>query len=227
MGEFENGSGVKGGYHIFDCPQVGLLGRTDGNAWEILELLFTDVETRGERLGYKKAVNKYEKIFQTVESEYHWTKKVLEAYISDEDSCLKILNVWLEMLKTEEEELKEQIGKMEREFSEKCHVSIGDLKALFSDRTGSVDGSYQADVLGMMYCCYKVKKFREAKRRGYTRAKELYVRKIDGMKEELEKLQEKGDGEIRELVRQMRELLDKIWDERIRVAELKNLCSEK
>lgn len=219
---FENGFDGDGAKSLFGRPLVSIPGR-EKNVLEIAEMFFADVEAKGEQQGYEKAVKKYEKIFQDLENEYQWTEKVLEAYISGYDARLEVLAVWLEMLKREEEELKKQIGR--REVLEKNYVPFGDGEVLFSDRDGCVV-PYPVSVLGTMCRCYKEWKFREAEQRGYVKARELHLEKINGMRKKLVELQEKGDGEIQELIQQMGEVLDKIVKERVRVAELRNLCRE-
>lgn len=219
---FEYGFDGDGAKSLFGRPLVSITGR-EKNVLEIAEIILEDVEAKGEQQGYEKAARKYEKFFQDLENEYQWTKKVLEAYISGYNARLEVLDVWLEMLKKEEEELKKQIDR--REVLEKNYVPFGDGGVLFSDRDGCVV-PYPVSVLGTMCCCYKEWKFREAERRGYVRAKELYLEKINGMRQKLDELLEKGDGEIQELIRQMREVLDEIMAERIRVAELAVYCGE-
>lgn len=213
---FEYGFHGDGAKSLFGRPLVSIPGR-EKNVLEIAEIILEDVEAKGEQQGYEKAARKYEKFFQDLENEYQWTKKVLESYISGYDARLEVLAVWLEMLKKEEEELKKQIGR--REVLEKNYVPFGDGEVLFSDRDGCVV-PYSVSVLGTMCRCYKEWKFREAERRGYVRAKELYVEKINEMGKKLEELQEKGDGEIQELIQQMREVLDEI------MAELAVYCGE-
>ena len=70
---------------------------------------------------------------------------------------------------------------------------------------------------------FKEKKLRQAEQRGYAEAKELYEEKIQKLKDELCRLKEKGDSEIKNLLNQISQILDAIAEEEMKIAELKIL----
>lgn len=187
-----------------------------------VDMLFTDVETEGKKQGYTRAAAEYEKAFRAIEGEYNAAKKLIEYQKNMYDSQSDALIEKLEALERQKENLKKQVEQKAESVSAKYDIPISQVQGSLASGTLIVGGPATVDVLGMIYK-HKERKLREAERRGYLEAKELYETKIAKLKSDLAALKSKGSADVKKLLALIDEILDAIAEEQMKIAELKIL----
>ncbi len=187
---------------------------------EKIEMLFTDVETEGKKQGYARAAKEYEAAYREIEREFKETKELIEnqknAY---GDQAYQFIER-LEALEKQKEALQKQINSKINDISKKYNIPAGEIREPMA--TGAAIGLATIGIFGMIYS-YKEKKLRQAEQRGYAEAKELYETKIQKLKDELHRLKENGNSEIKTLLNQISQILNAIAEEEMQIAELKIL----
>lgn len=225
MGLFGNGGGLFksefpiGPGEIFEPSSKS---RSNPGIGEKIEMLFTDVETEGKKRGYDRASREYAEAYRKIEKEFSETMNLIENQKNTYGRQAYQFIEHLEELEKEREYLKNLINSKVKDVSKKYHISESKIMDSVSSGTLLYDGPGRIGLLDIIYS-YKEKKLREAEQRGYAEAKELYESKIQNLKDELKRLKEKGDSEIRTLLHQISQILDAIAEEEMKIAELKIL----
>lgn len=186
-----------------------------------VKMLRTDVETEGKKKGFARAADEYAKVFRTIEREYQQTRELLASQKSAYDAQAEAFIAKLEALERKKAQLEKQVQQKSRDVSEKYDIPVSQVQSSLA-AGNFLSGSATIDILGILYR-HKEKKLREAERRGYLEAKELYEAKIDSLKAELEELRIRGSADMMKMVAMIRELLDAIAEEEMKIAELKIL----
>lgn len=224
MGIFNN-RGILNGLFDFDITPV----EKEPSIIDKVEMLFTDVEEEGRKRrkrGYSRAAEEYGKVFRSIESEYKQAKELIESQKNMYDMQSDALIEKLEALEKQKRRLENQVEQKTKAVSEKYDISVSQVKEGLNSSTGLIAsepwGSPGSILLDIAYD-HKVKKLREAERRGYSEAKKLYEEKIGKLKKELEELKRKGSAEIQEMSNMIIEILDAIADEQMKIAELEIL----
>lgn len=216
-----------------------------------VEMIFTDVETEGKKRGYSKAAAEYEKAFQSIEKEYADAQSFIERQkgIYDEkseelinklekleaekekletavkqksiDSRSEELTNKVDSLKRRKEALEEVVNQKSLAVADKYNIPVQEVRqACLSQTLFSCD--YQLDLLSIIYDIKK-KKLLKAEQQGYLEAKEMYNKKIQDLKGKLDRLKEKGNAKLNELIQLIADVLDDIEKEEMRIADLKIL----
>lgn len=212
---------------IFSGLSGGILGGglfDDGpNIFEKVEMVLTDVETEGKKQGYDRAASEYGKVYRAIENEFLETKRLIEQQKNSYDIKADTLINKLEALEREKSKIEQQVNSKIRDVSRRFNIPVGDVKKSLASGTLLVGGSSTSvDILGVVYK-YKEKKLKEAEQRGYVEAKKLYENKISKLKEELRRLRENGNRDIRKLILMIDEIFEAIADEQMKIAELRIL----
>lgn len=198
-----------------------LSGIFDRSIADRVEMLFTDVETKGKKKGYLRAAEAYGKVFRAIESEYKQAKELIESQKNMYDAQSDVLIEKLEALENQKRRLENQVKQKTKAVSEKYDIPVSQVQGSLAAGT-LITGPATVDILGMIYR-HKEKKLREAEQRGYLEAKELYESKIDKLKKELAELKSRGSADIKKMVSMIGEILDAIAEEQMKIAELKIL----
>lgn len=215
---------------IFGKFGGGLLGRQimgglfdDGpSVGDKIEMLFTDVETKGKKRGYDRASKEYGAAYWKIEREFNETKNFIENQKNSYGNQAYQFIERFEVLEKQKKNLEKQVNSKVKDVSRKYNIPAGQIRGSMAAGTLVGGGSAIVDILGMIYS-YKEKKLRQAEQRGYAEAKELYETKIQKLKDELRRLKEKGDSEMKNLLNQISQILDAIAEEEMKIAELKIL----
>ena len=189
---------------------------------EKIEMLFTDVETEGKKQGYDRAAREYGAAYRKIEKEFKETKDLIENQKNTYGNQAYQFIEKLEKLEKQKETLQKQVNSKVNDVSKKYNIPAGEIRRSMAAGTLLVGGPATIDILGMIYY-YKEKKLRQAEQRGYVEAKELYGTKIQKLKDELRRLKEKGNSEIKTLLNQISQILEAIAEVEMQIAELKIL----
>lgn len=197
---------------------------------EKIEVLFTDVETKGKKQGYDRAAKEYGAAYRKIERDFKETKELIENQKNTYGDQAYQFIERLEDLEKQKKALQDEVNFKANAYNIPARKIIGftDARALGGGIEGFIGARTEPttiDILGMIYL-YKEKKLRQAEQRGYAEAKELYETKIQELKEELRRLKEKGNSEIKMLLNQISQILDAIAEEEMQIAELKILLKE-
>lgn len=193
----------------------GLLGRGPSTIDKI-EMLFTDVETKGEKQGYARAAKEYGPIYEKIANEYKETKELFVKQKSAYKNQAYELNKRLENLEKERESLQKQMISVRDDIAKKYNIPPEKIIGLM--RVGCVPE--MLGILDMIYS-YKEKKLRQAELRGYTKARELYERKIKKLQDELHRLKEKVSSDKEAMQNLVLQMSDEIVKIQMQIAELR------
>lgn len=188
---------------------------------KMLGTIFSDVETEGKKRGYEKAAKEYADAYRKIEKEYNETKISIEGQKNTYGNQAFRLIDQLEKLERQKRELEKQVNSTVNSVSRRHNIPASDVRKSLNAGTLLVGDSAE-HILEIVYY-FKEKKLRQAEQRGYAEAKELYEGKIQKLKDELSRLKEKGDSEIKNLLNQISQILDAIAEEEMKIAELKIL----
>lgn len=213
MGLFSRNNIGKTNY--FPCG--GPLNRKPDMA-DRLEILFTDVETKGKKQGYVRAAAEYEKAFHAIECEYKYTKYLIHSSRNMHERQSNLLIQKLKSLEQQKYDLEKQLEQKTQNVSKKYNIPAHKVRSLLTGSRG-MTSSETSDIFELIYTLKKIK-LQEAEQRGYQEAKELYEVKIAGLRNDLEALKKKGDAEIQELIDMSNDILEAIADEQMKIAEL-------
>ena len=193
--------------------------------WKKPSIIDTVVEEEGEKAGYSRAAEEYGKVFRSIESEYKQAKELIESQKNMYDIQSDALIEKLEALEKQKRRLENQVEQKTKAVSEKYDISVSQVKrGLNYNYCNKFMNGPESILLDIVIACdRKVKKLREAERRGYSEAKKVYEEKIGKLKKELEELKRKGSAEIQEMSNMIIEILDAIADEQMKIAELEIL----
>ncbi len=197
--------------------------------WKKPSIIDTVVEEEGKKAGYSRAAEEYGKVFRSIESEYKQAKELIESQKNMYDIQSDALIEKLEALEKQKRRLENQVEQKTKAVSEKYDISVSQVKRGLNYNycnkfmNGPVNGPESILLDIAIACDRKVKKLREAERRGYSEAKKVYEEKIGKLKKELEELKRKGSAEIQEMSDMIIEILDAIADEQMKIAELEIL----
>lgn len=198
-------------------PHGGPLNRTP-DLVDRLEILFTDVETKGKKQGYARAAAEYEKAFHTIECEYQYTKYLIHSFRNMHERQSNLLIQKLKSLEQQKYDLEKQLEQKTQNVSKKYDIPVQKVRSSLTGRR-RMSSSETSDIFDLVYRFKKIK-LQEAEQRGYQEAKVLYEVKIAGLKNDLEALKKKGDAEIQELIDMSNDILEVIADEQMKIAEL-------
>lgn len=192
---------------------------SEPNIIDKIDMIFTDVETEGKKKGYSRAAKEYEKVFCYIEEEYNKVKNIMENQKDIYGTKSDILIQKLEELEKKRQNLENQVEEKIYSVSKKYNLSISQVQESL------INGNIimrSKSILDIIYR-YKEKKYREAEQHGYLEARNLYEDKINKLREELMSLKKEGDNKICELKNMIKEVLEKITDEKMKIAELEIL----
>lgn len=223
MGLFDKlGDGLFGGGLTTGLGLSGDLFEKGPSTKEKIEMIFTDVETKGKKQGYDRAAREYGTVYLKIEKEFKETKEFIENQKNTYGNKAYQFIERLEAFEKQKEALKKELNAKINDVSRKYDISVGDIRRSMESGALLTGGFIMIDILGMIYS-YKEKKLRQAEQRGYAEAKELYETKIQKLKDEIKRLKEKGDNELKTLLNQISQILDAIVEEEMKIAELKIL----
>lgn len=192
---------------------------SEPNIIDKIDMIFTDVETEGKKKGYSRAAKEYEKVFCYIEEEYNKVKNIMENQKDIYGTKSDILIQKLEELEKKRQNLENQVEEKIEAVSKKYGISTSQVRtSIINGNTIMSSGS----ILDIIYR-YKEKKYREAEQHGYLEAKKLYEDKINELRKKRINLKKEGYNEICGLKNMIKEILDKIIDEQMKIAELEIL----
>ncbi|WP_346684830.1 hypothetical protein [Megamonas hypermegale] len=209
----------KYGVGLFDNIFTNKSNINEPNIIDKIDMIFTDVETEGKKKGYSRAAKEYEKVFCYIEEEYNKVKNIMENQKDIYGTKSDILIQKLEELEKKRQNLENQVEEKIEAVSKKYGISTSQV------RTSIINGNIimsSGSILDIIYR-YKEKKYREAEQRGYLEAKKLYEDKINELRKKRINLKKEGYNEICGLKNMIKEILDKIIDEQMKIAELEIL----
>lgn len=187
-----------------------------------IKILVTDVETKGKRQGYERAAGEYEKIFSEIRDEYHKlnnmlkTKKIYETKKAFYNRVSIELSENLDELSKQKEELKKEILSKRKYIAQVYQLPFNVINSVCASGTILIGGVS----LFLMIFHYKEKKLLKAEQKGYEEAKALFKEKIEIERQKLRDLKNECDLKTREQMSRIVDMLDKIIEERIEIAEL-------
>lgn len=184
-----------------------------------MDIVFSDVETEGQKRGYERAAKEYDAAFERVEKEYFETKQILDKQIADKDMESSKLILKLQQLEDEKTRLERQIKDKTRQVSSKFNISASSISQSLASGTLLMGGT-GIGIFDLVYA-YKSKKMREAEEKGYAEAGRLYRTKILELKDNFSLLKNKRDKEIQELIVLISDVIKEISDAEMKIAELK------
>lgn len=177
----------------------------------------SDVEAEGKKRGYEKAAKEYQKAFEEIEQEYEKTEKLIKMQRSLFLISSEVLIKRQEELEQKRKDLELQVMKKNRNASAKLGIPLSEFSS-----TKNCMGSGSLPILDLLRK-YKEKKLLEAEEQGYREARALYEKKITAERKRLEELKKKAGRDTANSIGLIIELLDKIADERMKIAELNAL----
>ena len=168
-----------------------------------LKTIFSDVKTEGRKKGYNRAAQEYEPVLAEVE----WAYDEIVATIKKQgvfyrQTSEKILGV-ASKLNEENEEIKENIRNKTVKVSEKYNMSIAGVSS----------------IIGMGRNPF-ISQMDKAEQEGYQEAKEVYEQAITTKKKELKQLQQKIDGQTKEMMDIVSDAIDMFVEEKMKDADL-------
>lgn len=188
-----------------------------------LNLLFSDVETKGKIQGAERASIEFRKIYRDIENEFIETKKVIEQQKKSNDNNFDILISKLDSLTQEKILLEKQVKIKEIEVSNRFDIPVKEVNNSMSVCTSSLVSPVL--IGGVLELAYKIKKnkLEKSEKIGYEESKKLYENKIEKLRKELDRLKENGNHDIKELISVITEIFKAIADEQMKIAQLRIL----
>lgn len=187
-----------------------------------LDKLFSDTETEGKKRGYEKAANEYSAAFRRIEKEFLETKNLIESQKNEyERQAYKLIDR-LEELEKLKEALENRVNSSVAQVSSRYNIPVCDVNRHMQSGTLLYGEPTSINIFDIIFS-YKEKKMRQAEKKGYAEAKELYETKIQKLKDELWRLKEKGGSETKILLNQISQIMDAIAEKEMQIAELQIL----
>lgn len=190
---------------------------------EKVELLFTDVETEGQKRGYEKAASEYEDAFGKIEEEYRSTKRILDNEVITKEAKADKLIARLKELEMVRDALRDEAKRQEKKVSNRYNIPLQKVSQSAAAGTLLVSGT-SYDILDLI-CAHKEKKLKESEEKGYREAKAEYRKKISDLKDNLQRLKAKSEAELAEITGLIYAVMEEIAKEETKIAELKVLLS--
>lgn len=197
------------------------LGSKSGGILETIEKIDTilmDVDTEGQKRGYERAAAEYDAAYERIEKEYLVAKRVLEQQMASKDDEASKLISKLQQLEKEKKAVARRVNEKTKQVSGKYNIPVPSVTRGLTSGTLMMGGS-GAGVFDLVYM-YKNKKLKEAEEKGYQEARRLYKKKINELKENLDRLKNKGDAELQELAELITDVIREIADAESKIAEL-------
>ena len=183
-----------------------------------IKTIFTDVETEGKKQGYDRASDEYEPIYRKIKKEYDKTKKTLEEVMVEKDDKFSKLVTRLQELESKKENLEKKIKNKAKKVSLEFDIPLSSVESGMATGTLLI-GPAGFSLIDVIYN-YKESKLRAAEEKGYAEAKEIYENKINELKENLRRLKNKGNSEIREMMGLINDAMNEIIEKETQLAEL-------
>lgn len=200
------------------APTGNLGGSNILNTLEKLDTVFMDVDTEGEKRGYERAAAEYDAAYERIETEYLKAKELLEQQITNKDTEAIRLISKLQQLEENKKELECRVHEKTKQVSNKYDIPFSSVSQSLMSGTLLIGGS-EMGLLDLIYR-YKSKKLKEAEKKGYEEARQLYRKKIRELKDNLELLRKKSSAELQELAKLITDTIKEISDIETKIAEL-------
>ena len=192
---------------------------TIDNTLDKLELIFTDVDLEGAKRGYSRAAKEYNAAYERIKNEYSITEQMLDQEKINKEIESDRLISKLQQLEEVKSKLENQINCQLKQVSNKYQIPVSTISvALYSgnlltsgSEVGLIDYNYN----------YKSKKMKEAEEKGYREARNLHMKKIRELSNNLRNLKEKKDAELQKLVELITDAIKEIADVETKIAELR------
>ena len=185
---------------------------------EKLDTVLMDVDTEGEKRGYERAAAEYDAAYVRIENEYLTAKNLLEQLITSKDTEATRLISKLQKLEEDKRILERKVHEKTKQVSNKYNIPVSSITQSLVSGTLLIGGS-GTGVLDLIYR-YKSKKLKEAEKKGYEEARQLYRKKIRELKDNLELLRKKSSAELQELAKLITDTIKEISDIETKIAEL-------
>ena len=188
------------------------------------ELILTDAETEGRKRGYEKAATEYERAYQFLEDEY----SIAVDFLKDSRELYELrtaeLGRKLKRLEREKELLQKELDARAGRIAELYDIPVSQVRACCAGgalRSGCLSDRTQVTFLALdlMYL-YKKKKLETAEKEGYEEAREIYEKKLAGLRDNLRRIVAETDEMLRQYAEIYEELLDEITAVKTGIAEL-------
>jgi len=187
-----------------------------------LKTIFSDVKTEGRKKGYNRAAQEYEPVLAEVE----WAYDEIVATIKKQgvfyrQTSEKILGV-ASKLNEENEEIKENVRNKTVKVSEKYNMSIAGVSSIIGMGRNPFTELYPSRQPDLIDAVYRFRKGQmdKAEQEGYQEAKEVYEQAITTKKKELKQLQQKIDGQTKEMMDIVSDAIDMFVEEKMKDADL-------
>ena len=181
-----------------------------------LKTIFSDVKTEGRKKGYNRAAQEYEPVLAEVE----WAYDEIVATIKKQgvfyrQTSEKILGV---ASKLNEENVRNKTVKV----SEKYNMSIAGVSSIIGMGRNTFVEMYPSRQPDLIDAVYEFRKGQmdKAEQKGYQEAKEVYEQAITTKKKELKQLQQKIDGQTKEMMDIVSDAIDMFVEEKMKDADL-------
>ena len=192
---------------------------------EKIDMLFTDVETEGKKQGYQRASSEYEHVFNKIEMQYNEAMRDIEKQKDTYEDLSKKLMKRLQKLENERDTLRIEIDNNIKKVSDKMGKPVSFVKSAVASGSLLMPSIALPSILDIIYS-HKEKKLREAERRGYQEAREIFDRKVNKLKERLLDLKKKGKSDLNNFIQLIDDILDEILDNQVKIAELKIVLNQ-
>ena len=175
-----------------------------------------------KRQGYNRAAQEYEPVL----AEVKWAYDEIVATIKKQgvfyrQTSEKILGV-ASKLNEENEEIKENVRNKTVKVSEKYNMSIAGVSSIIGMGRNPFIEMYPSRQPDLIDAVYKFRKGQmdKAEQEGYQEAKEVYEQAITTKKKELKQLQQKIDGQTKEMMDIVSDAIDMFVEEKMKDADL-------
>lgn len=206
------------------------------------DMLTCDPETDGKKQGYNRAAKEYTYAYRSIKKEFNVAKEVFEEHRANLDCETERFINLQEDLEIKRKKLEKEVERKAEEVSHTSGVALSSVKSaiksggILPTSSAIAGGALAANPLVAGVCCApslleiicaaKKRKMAKYEQIGYEEAKELYEKKIDKLKEELEILKEKASGEELRMSNLIDRIMSQIIQDRTTIAELKIIMKD-
>ena len=190
---------------------------------EKVDILFMeDVQTEGKKRGYDRAAGEYEVLYRNLEKEYHKAIQLLSDQKLSKDEKFNKLITQLQNLEQERKKLEDEFRRDVGRASASSGVARSTIMAAFANSSSSHNLIYEGSLIDLL-CSGKEKKFRKAEAAGYKEAKELFTKKLNKKKAELEARVNAMQSDLSQIANLIQKVLYAITEEETKITELRIL----
>ena len=192
---------------------------------EEVKTIFSDVKVEGKKRGYEKAAKEYERILEEIEWAYNETMDIIKKqglfYRKTSEKLLKIATE----LNKENQEVNQSVESKTAEVSKKYNTSIDKISSAIGPGTQVFTSLYSDMQTSLIDAVYEFRKMQmdKAEQEGYQEAKEVYEKLIKEKKEKLSELQQKEEGNNKQMVKLILDTVDLFVEEKIKDIDLSML----